>query len=352
MSDPRSILHNPVSRRGFLSAASALGLSIPILSACSSSKSSAPAGAVAGSASSASAAATKLAFQLSWLPTSEFAGAFIAANKGYFTANKLDVTLLNGGPNVTPETTVVSGKALVASSNADSVAAARKNGAKLKVIGSAFQKNPFCVMSKAATPITSPQDMIGKKIGVASANATAFNLLLKINNIDASKIKVVPVQFDPTPVANGEVDGQVVFVINEPTQLAIKGVETHTFLFADYGYQVFADVLFATEDTISKQPDVLAAFIRSLRQGWSDNLTDPNLGADLAVNTYGKGQGFNLKQQQLESAAIKQIMITSTVPQPIALPADLIAANIKTLNLAGFTTTAADLFDTSVLAKV
>jgi ABC-type nitrate/sulfonate/bicarbonate transport system substrate-binding protein len=196
--------------------------------------------------------------------------------------------------------------------------------------------------------------MVGKKIGVAALNETAFSLLLKINNIDPSSVDVVPVQFDPAPVVNGEVDGQVVFVINEPTQLEAKGIATHTFLFADFGYAVFSGVYFAKTETVEKNADMLAGFLRSERLGWEANVADPTIGTDLTVNVFGKDQGFDRAQQLLESQTLAQIMVTPDTDTDglLTLPRALIDNNVTTLAANGIDVTAEQLFTTKILDMI
>lgn len=301
---------------------------------------------------SASGVPVPVSYQLGWLPTVEWGANWIADSEGIYTANNVDFSWLAGGPNVTSDTVVASGKALVGSSNADTIAKAISQGADLKIIGAAFQKNPFCILSLADNPINTPQDMIGKRIGVAAGNQTAFELFLEINDIDPSQLTIVPVQFDPAPVANGEVDGQVVFAINEPTQLEQRGIATNVMLFADYGYNILADVFFATNETIANQPQALADFLEATRVGYQGMIDDPRKAAELAVNEYGKDQGLSLEQQVLQAEAMKDLIVTETVTTPIALPQETMDANIATISQLGIDITADQLFTTSILDMI
>lgn len=325
--------------------ATAAGLAAPLLTACSSGDDTAA--PVSGGTS-----AEKMTFQLSWLPTTEFAGTWLALSKGYFTAEGIDLAWLPGGPNASPATIVASGKAEVGMLNADAIATARLQGAPIKIVGALLQKSPFCILSKAETPINSPQDMIGKKIGVAAANETAFDVMLSLNKIEKSRLTIVPVQFDPAPVANGEVDGQIVYVTNEPPTLEARGIKTHTFLLADFGFSVLSDCFFATEQTIAEKPDLLAGFLSATRKGWLDNIADPQPGTDLAVGTYGKDQGLDAAQQLGESKAMNSLIVTPEVTKPIDLPDAAMSTTVETLKKVGITITAQDLFTKEILAKV
>ena len=69
--------------------------------------------------------------------------------------------------------------------------------------------------------------------------------------VDASQVTIVPVQFDPAPLVAGEVDAFASFQTNQPIALAAEGIETVTWLLADYGYNLYADAFFVTEDTLA-----------------------------------------------------------------------------------------------------
>ena len=149
---------------------------------------------------------------------------------------------------------VQSGKAFACISAPDITSSAINNGADLKIIGAQYQKNPFCVMSLKKSPIKTPEDMIGKKIGVQATNEAVWAAFLKANDIDPSKIDKVPVQFDPTPLAKGEVDGWFSFFTNEPNTLKLQGVPNTYFLLADYKYPLVSETYAVKSDTLEERP--------------------------------------------------------------------------------------------------
>ena len=199
-----------------------------------------------------------------------------------------------------------------------------------------------------------PARSAGKKIGVAQGNQTPWDVFLKAAKVSATGITVVPVQYDPSPVANKEVDGQVVFAINEPAQLKAKGIDTNILLFADYGFSIYAGCYFALEDTIKNHKAELAAFLKGERQGFEANIKDPTLGTKYTLDKYGKDLGLDPKQQQFESEALASIMKTPVTDAKGLLymdPSD-IAKNIDTLKLAGQNVSSADLFTDEILAAM
>jgi ABC-type nitrate/sulfonate/bicarbonate transport system substrate-binding protein len=324
------------------------------LAACGSSSksSSGSATTVAGG----TADLGQLTFQLSWIKNVEFAGEYIADTNGYYKdAGFSKVTLLSGGPGVAQDSVVAGGKALVCISAPDITSSAIKNGAPLVTIGAQYQKNPFCVMSAATKPIHTPDEMKGKKIGVQATNEAVWNAFLKANKIDPGTITKVPVQFDPTPLTTGEVDGWFSFVTNEPNDLAYnKNFATVNFLLADYGYPLVSETYVVKKESLTKDRDKLKAMLAADIKGWHENLKDPALGAHLAATVYGKDQNLKEGEQLLESKGENKLILTTDTKANglFSITDQLIDENISTLALAGVTMTKDELFDMSVLDEV
>src|SRR3954469_2564195 len=98
-------------------------------------------------------AAEKTVIQLGWIANVEYMGMFIADDAGYYKDEGLDLDIVPGGPAVAVAPIIASGKALVGLDSVDTIARARAEGAKLKLIGAELQRNPTAVMSLADKPI-------------------------------------------------------------------------------------------------------------------------------------------------------------------------------------------------------
>jgi len=336
------------------------GSASSLLAACSSDKkTTATTGTTAAGGSSGTVAPGSLGtldFQLSWIKNVEFAGTYIADTDGlYIDQGFSKVNLISGGPNVTQDAVVDSGGAFVATSAPDITASGIvNNGNKLIAVGALFQKNPFCIVSLASNPLNDPEAMVGKKIGVQSVNEPVWNAFLKANKLDPSSITLVPAQFDPTPLANGEVDGWFSFVTNEPNLLKVQGVDTVNFLLNDHNYPLVSQIYIVQTDTLTKERDKLKAFLTAEIKGWHGNLKDPARGANLAVTKYGADLGLTEEEQVLESEAQNKLILDDRTKTEgiITITQDQIDESIATLALSGIDITADKLFDMSVLAEV
>jgi ABC-type nitrate/sulfonate/bicarbonate transport system substrate-binding protein len=296
-----------------------------------------------------------LNYQLSWIKNVEFAGPYIADTNGYYKkAGFSSVNLMSGGPSVSQDAIVAAGKALIGISSPDITAAAVLKGGGLVIIGAQYQKNPFAIMSLASSPINTPQDLIGKKIGVQATNEPVWNAFLKANKIDASKVTKVPAQFDPTPLINKEVDGWFSFFTNEPNLLKVKGIPTAVMLLNDHGYPMVSEVYMVRKDSLAKKRDAIKAVLKADAQGWAESIKDPSLGAKLAATKYGKTLGLDEKEQALESAAQNTVISTTDTKANglFTITDELIDETIATLGLGGISITKDKLFDMSVIKEV
>jgi ABC-type nitrate/sulfonate/bicarbonate transport system substrate-binding protein len=258
----------------------------------------------------------RMAYQLSWVKNFQFAGSYLADTKNYYRQYGIDVDLLAGGPNLSADPIVVSGKALVGQSSPDFMCNAIGKGAALTCIGANYQRTVFCMMSMSKTPLNNPQDMIGKKIGIQTNNLVIWRAFLKLNKIPASSIQVVPVQFDFTPLVSGEVDGFFGYANDDVIQIKNKGFDVHYFLFADYGYKMLnATYSVLTDSLVDKTKRAqIVAFMRGEIRGWQDAIKDPALSAQLTVNVYGKGNGLDLKGEEASCVATNDFIIDSDTP--------------------------------------
>ncbi|MBX6387991.1 MAG: ABC transporter substrate-binding protein [Frankia sp.] len=346
----------PVDRRTVLrrgAGLAVLGAAAPtLLAACGDDDSD------TGSAPAGGGGLGDISVRLSYTPGVAFAGTYIAvSDKLYEQAGFGEVTLIPGGPSATPSPTDVgTGKAFLGvASTPDQVAAARlNNGAKVKIVGALYQKNSYAVTSLADAPITTPADLVGRRIGVQAVNTTVWEAFLTSAGIDPGDVNVVPVQFDPTPLTTGEVDGWFSYATNEPIALALKGFEVETMLLADHGYPLVAQVYLARDDTISDERDRLRAALKAEIAGWVTQVTNPARGVDLTLNTYARDAGLDPELVTKVAEVQNTLILTSDTKESglLTISDELIETNLATLAAGGSKIEAADLFDLSLLDEI
>jgi ABC-type nitrate/sulfonate/bicarbonate transport system substrate-binding protein len=185
-------------------------------------------------------------------------------------------------------------------------------GAPLRCIGASYQKNNCCIMSMPNRPLHTPQDMIGRKIGVQVINTVIWHAFLKLNKIDPGKITVVPVQFDFTPLITGEVDGFFGEENDDAVDLKSRGYDVQTLLLGDFGYDMVNGTYSVRADSLTDKTKraQLVAFMRAEVLGWQDAIKDPALGGRLTAEIYGKGNGLDPKVQEASCLATNAFMVS------------------------------------------
>jgi NitT/TauT family transport system substrate-binding protein len=295
---------------------------------------------------------SQVGLQLAWLHSTQFAGSYIALDRGFWSDAGLDVTLLQGGPNAPVEPSVVSGSALLGLSAADYTAAAVEQGAPLKIIGVAMQKNPFAITSLASNPVNVPADLEGKRIGMALANMPVLQALCTLNDVDIDAIEVVPTQYSPQPLVAGEADCLLAWETDLPVALTVQGIDNVTMLLADFGYSVHSQTYITTEDNLANRRDDVVAMMAGEVRGWDIYREDTDAATDLTMAMFPDA-GLDLETQRIQAARQVPLMFSELTDANGFgwWTDDTVAANIETLGLLG-RVVSADLWDRSILEQV
>ena len=295
-------------------------------------------------------AASPLTMQAAWINDAEFAGYFTAIDNGYYTDEGLDLTYLSGGPDVIPESSIIAGKADLALTTPDTtIKAIAEQGAKFKIIGAQYQKNPHGIISLASNPIKTPQDLVGKTLAVPPVNVISVEVMLRINNVDRSQVNIVPYSYDPTPLIKGEIDASLDFTTNVPFTIKSQGAEATSFLLYDFGYTIFNDTIVVTEETLAAKRKELVSWLRASRKGWEENLKDPTVYPPKFADTWFKGTGRSIENEIFFNTAQKPLI--EAEGGILSMSEDGIAKTIEALSQAGIKARR-DMFDTTLLEEV
>jgi NitT/TauT family transport system substrate-binding protein len=246
----------------------ASGSASPGSGAAAPSSASASAGSAApadGGASGTPGKLTKATLVLNWFAEPEHGGNFAAVAKGFYQDAGLDLTIQNGGPQVSSSQIVASGKADFGMVNGDDVLVARQEGIPIVAIATAFQKSPQALFYHKESGIKDFSDLNGHKVYVASTASfwqymkNKFNL----NKVQEMKYTGSLVNFvnDPNAVTQG-------YITSETYTLQQQGVDFGTLLNADSGYNIYANVYITTEKMIKEHPDLVKAFVEATVKGW------------------------------------------------------------------------------------
>ena len=308
-----------------------------------------------GGSSSSSGGSSEITYQLSWTHSVQFGGTYLAQDRGLFKELDLQVNLAPGGPNVAGDANTVSGAALMNVSVADGVARANAEGADLVVIGAQYQKSASTILSLSDAPLQKPQDLVGKKIGVAGTDTPALTAFLAINDLDADQVEFVPSQYDPAALTAHQIDGLYCFYNDLPVALAVQGIEGHSMLLADFGYnpmsQTYTVLRSSLEDDATR--DQIVRLLRGDARGWQLYKEDPLAAADLVVKAYPDA-GLDLATQQKQAEVQLDLMFSELTDQSGFgwFTDEQIEENLKLFDVLGIDGATEQLWDRSILEEV
>ncbi|HET6620724.1 MAG TPA: ABC transporter substrate-binding protein [Dongiaceae bacterium] len=255
-------------------------------------------GAVASAAlmalcASAAQAADKLTLQLKWVTQAQFAGYFVAKDKGYYDDIGLDVTIKPGGPDINPSQVIAGGGADVVVDWMPSALATREKGVPLVNIAQVFQKSGLMLTCRNDSGVTSPDKFADHTLGVwFGGNEYPFlNWMNKLGlKTDGSPggVKVLKQGFNVDPLLQKQADCISTMTYNEYGQVLDAGMKPDqltTFKYEDEGVATLEDGLYTLEKTL-KDPamvEKLAKFVKASMKGWDYAVAHPDEAAEITL---------------------------------------------------------------------
>src|SRR6266542_1275474 len=280
----------------------------------------------------------------------EFAGIIAAEDQGYLKSLALTETLLPCGPNVQPVTVVAGGSAQVGViGGADTFLKARAGGIPVVAIGTMYQKAPSGLVSLAKNPIRTPKDAVGKKIGLQAGARGPWSTILSLSGLKESDMTIIPVQFDPTPLVQGQVDGFWAFAFNQPLVLQAQGLDTVFMTAFDAGYKFYGDAIITSDTAVKASANELARWLGATQKGWDYTFGHVDEVAKLVVDK-SPALNLDLKQQTAQLKAEAEFM--KSPKGFFSMEAATWQAGIdilKSLNQLDKPITAAEVMNTSIL---
>lgn len=215
-------------------------------------------------------AGEKMKLMPAWQPQSQFAGYYVALEKGFYREAGLDVSIEHVGINSSrpPVERIASGEVDIIVSNPIQAILSRQNGVNLKNVLQVSQTTGMMIVSHK--PINGAKSLEGCRI---ARWKSGFNEMCDVY-CQANKIKVewVPFLSGIDVFLSGAVDATVVMSYSEYFSLieALGSIpEENTIRFADSGYDIPEDGLYVTEKYLKEHPENVRKFCEATKRGWN-----------------------------------------------------------------------------------
>lgn len=245
-------------------------------------------------------AADKVTLQLKWVAQAQFAGYFVAQDKGFYEEAGLDVEIKPGGPDIAPEQVIAGGGADVIVNWMGGALSAREKGVGLVNIAQPFKKAGMQLVCPADGPIKTEADFKGHTLGVwFFGNEYPFyawmNKLGLSTDGGPDGVTVLKQSFDVQPLIQKQADCISVMTYNEYWQLIDAGYKPEdliVFNYSEMGNDLLEDGLYAMEDDLADPAfaEKMVKFVTASMKGWEYAIANPDEAAEIVMDNGGQDE--------------------------------------------------------------
>jgi len=261
----------------------------------------------------AAQAADEVTLQLKWVTQAQFAGYYVALEKGFYEAEDLDVTIKAGGPDIAPTQVIAGGQADVV---VEWMPAAREKGLPLVNIAQPFKSSGMMLTCWGDVGIAEPADLSNRTLGVwFFGNEFPFlswmsQLGIGTDGKGEGSVEVLKQGFNVDPLLQRQADCISTMTYNEYWQVIDAGVtpeELVTFKYEDQGVATLEDGLYVLEENLADPAfvDKMERFVRASMEGWKYAEANPDEAAMIVLEFDETGAQTETHQKRMMGEVAK-----------------------------------------------
>ena len=244
-------------------------------------------------------AGDKVTIQLKWVTQAQFAGYYVAKDKGFYDAEGLDVTIKPGGPDIAPAQVLAGGGADVMVDWMPSALAAREKGLPLVNIAHPFKSSGMMLTCRKDMGVNSTDDLKGKTLGVwFYGNEYPFlswmSRLGLATDGSANGVTVLKQGWGVEPLTEGQAACVSTMSYNEYWVVRDAGYtpeQLTVFKYQAEGASTLEDGLYVLEKNLSDDSfkDKMVRFVRASMKGWKYAEANPKEAASIILDNDDAG---------------------------------------------------------------
>ncbi len=260
-------------------------------------------------------AADDVTLQLKWVTQAQFAGYYVAQDKGFYGDEDLNVTIKPGGPDIAPAQVIAGGGADVVLDWMPSALASREKGLALVNIAQPFKSSGMMLTCRKDAGVESPEDFKDKTLGVwFFGNEYPFLSWMSKLGIatDGSEggVTVLKQGFNVDPILQGQAACVSTMTYNEYWQIIDAGLSPDdlvVFKYEDQGVATLEDGMYVMEENLNDPAfvDKMTRFVRASMKGWKWAEENPDEAAMIVLDNDASGAQTEAHQKRMMSEVAK-----------------------------------------------
>jgi NitT/TauT family transport system substrate-binding protein len=261
------------------------------------------------------AAADDVTLQLKWVTQAQFAGYYVALDKGFYEEENLNVTIKPGGPDIAPAQVIAGGGADVVLDWMPSALASREKGLPLVNIAQPFKSSGMMLTCRKDAGVETPADFKGKTLGVwFFGNEYPFlSWMSKLGYSTeggADGVTVLKQGFNVDPILQGQAACVSTMTYNEYWQIidaGLKPEELVVFKYEDQGVATLEDGMYVMEEKLADPAfaDKMVRFVRASMKGWKYAEANPDEAAMIVLDNDASGAQIEAHQKRMMGEVAK-----------------------------------------------
>ena len=248
----------------------------------------------------------KVSLQLQWLHQFQFAGFYIAKEKGYYKEAGLEVDIKEFSNQIDILADIQSQKATYAIGRS-SLLIHQSKTPDLVLLDAIFEHSPSVLLTTDPT-ITQLHDLKNKRIMVTQDQSVSSSFYAMLFSVGVQSQNIIQQKhsFNLDDLINQKTDAIASYISNEPFQLHQRNIDFTIFNPRDYGYDFYGDLLYTSKKELNEHPQRAKKFTLASRKGWSEAFRDVEATAKLVFEKYNT-QDKSLQSLIYEGKALKSL---------------------------------------------
>lgn len=226
----------------------------------------------------------RVAVQLKWHHQTQFAGFYVAEDRGFYREDGVVVDLRPWKVGTaSPIEQVASGAAAFGITSQTEFLVAREKGLPVVAVAAVYQKSPVGFFALKTSGIKHPRDFPGKTIAFAPTHEIHLEAMLRRFRLDRRALRRMPYGFDLTPFLKGEVAIWAGYIMNQPVDARLAGYDVTVIFPDDYGVHTYDDIIFTSDDVARQKPRLVERWLRATLRGWRYAIEHPDEATEITL---------------------------------------------------------------------